>query len=63
MANLAPCPFCGSKDVSGYYELIGGVEPVNWYCLKCPKCGAIVTFDEDAAETIHDVERLYDRRV
>ena len=61
MANLAPCPFCGSKNVHGGYEVIG-YRGDQWYCIKCPKCGAIVTFSDDAAETIHDVERLYDRR-
>lgn len=58
--DRAPCPFCGSKNVSGHYEIIDGD---SWFCLKCPKCGAIVTFDDNAAETIHDVERLYNRRV
>ena len=59
MDNIAPCPFCGSRDVAGCYEILNSD---SWYCLKCTKCGAIVTFDDKAAETIFDVQRLYSRR-
>lgn len=60
MTGRKPCPFCGSKNVAARYEIISGDD---WFCLECPECGAIITFNDDAAETIHDVERLYDRRV
>lgn len=60
MTDRKPCPFCGYKNVVGRYEIIKGND---WFCLECPNCGAIVTFDDEAAETIHDVERLYNWRV
>ena len=59
MDNIAPCPFCGSRNVTGHYETLNGD---SWYFLKCPICGAMITFDDSAASTIFDVQRLYSRR-
>lgn len=61
MANIPPCPFCGSKSVYGGF-MVTGYEGEQCYCIKCPDCGAIVTFDDDAAETMDDVDALYCRR-
>ena len=48
---LIYCPHCG-------YSVIGD----SWYFLECPKCGAMITFDDSAATTIFDVQRLHSRR-
>ena len=35
MAELKPCPFCGSERI-----LLRGIVWLNNYCITCPKCGA-----------------------
>ena len=44
MTELKPCPFCGGK-----VKRVIGIMGLNFF--KCPKCGAVINFDNDYYNT------------
>lgn len=56
MADLKPCPFCGGevKRIIGWTSLM---------FFKCPKCGAVVSFDNDYYNRhTSETEKAWNRR-
>lgn len=61
MADLNPCPFCGSKDVTTHYLPHDKYD--HWFFVCCNSCKAIISFDdEEGCVTQFDVLCCYNRR-
>ncbi len=59
MAELKPCPFCGSRDIrQNYYDPFDGYQgDFGFYRNKCAGCGC-----ELKASRVEDVNNAWDRR-
>ena len=59
VSMLRPCPFCGSRKLAGYFEMLNGAHT---YMIHCEKCKAMITFDNDEDTLIIDIDNRYNRR-
>lgn len=58
MAELKPCPFCGSK-----VREAEGIRNILFYLCTNSKCGAVISFDNLAADlTPSKARENYNRR-
>ena len=59
MNELKPCPFCGSKKVSGCTNTLNGWQT---YFIICEECECLFASDNEDDVTIGDVIARYNRR-
>jgi hypothetical protein len=64
MAELKPCPFCGSENIQylieGHFQPWEGDGLLLWYHCECNGCGA--EMDTGGCRTMIDAAREWNKR-
>lgn len=63
MAELKPCPFCGSKNIGGYSNAVFvGVVKIGYTVgVCCDNCHAMI-ISTDKNKCVNDMIKVWNRR-